>query len=293
MRGILAFIVATLLALPASSQTTPGQPPLPPYNTGPALGDAPLPPACAGFRPIAPLGAGVDGFADVLLHVAKPHTAIDRSIYDVKGQILSDEAIGACAAALQEAAMHPLPEPADKRNNCSAFQPGAPLAANVGGVSLLLIHIAANGEVSNARIRDSSGDDVYDAAAVSCSNGSFLQPARRGGRPIDVDWVGRIDWRRLPPQHAYLSLALQDESKRFCEYPPAAARMNQEGLVAVQFEVAPDGSTRNISIPLTSGFTDLDEGVRSCFAQQTHFPPVVDGKPGTVEMSQSMWLRLK
>lgn len=177
------------------------------------------------------------------------------------------------------AALHAIPVPPGMVNGCGRFHPATKLADDAAGATLLDVHIGADGLVSGARVRSSSGDAAYDAAAVACANASFIQPPTQDKHPVAVDWVGRIDWRR-PPNTTYLGIAMRDESRRVClNYPDLARRMNEEGVTAITFDVAPDGTTQNFSVALSSGYQDLDDAAQWCFARYLFYPARQDDKP--------------
>lgn len=192
-------------------------------------------------------------------------------------------ALTICAQAQSPAnyadALHAIPRPAGRVSTCSTFRPDGQLAVGAGGVTDLSIHITADGTVSGANLLVSSGDPRFDAAAVACANEFFIQPATKDGVRIDVDWVGRVDWRR-PAPNTYLAIALQDETRRIClNYPDLARRLSEEGITALTFDVAPDGSTRNFVVVLSSGYGDLDAAAVACFSGYQYFPPTLGGRP--------------
>lgn len=184
----------------------------------------------------------------------------------------------ACAEPVPQAlSLRPIEKPASRSSECSHYLPGHPLADGVRGITDLRIHIAANGNVSNARVTRSSGDWAFDAAAVACADNFFFQPAIRDGRPVDVDWVGRIDWHL---SSAILSIALADESRRQCaRYPDLSRRLNETGTVNMLFDVTASGEVQNLRVAPSSGSERLDNATLACVAQYRYFPATRDGQP--------------
>lgn len=63
------------------------------------------------------------------------------------------------------------------------------------------------------------------------------------------------------------------------EYPPAAARVQEEGTVLVRVEVDADGRPTDVSIARRSGSRDLDRAALAAVRQWRFRPAIRDGKP--------------
>ena len=66
-------------------------------------------------------------------------------------------------------------------------------------------------------------------------------------------------------------------------YPPAALAAGEEGKTTLSFRVGVDGSPKNISVAVSSGFQDLDQAAIQCAATWKYLPAVENGQPREVD----------
>lgn len=85
------------------------------------------------------------------------------------------------------------------RHNCNdRFYPPIAVRLNQEGTTRLRITVSAAGEVTDAKVVDSSGHDSLDEASVKCvMAGSWgkYKPAMQNGQPIDAQTDVSIQWK--------------------------------------------------------------------------------------------------
>jgi TonB family protein len=62
-------------------------------------------------------------------------------------------------------------------------------------------------------------------------------------------------------------------------YPLSAVRRNEEGATIIDFLVEKDGTVRDVKIPRSSGFSDLDEAAKSATLAEQYYPAMLRNQP--------------
>ena len=88
---------------------------------------------------------------------------------------------------------------------------------------------------------------------------------------------GGIGWHQL----------LRDRIERAKQYPPEARRQGMEGTAEVEFQVAKDGSVKEVMVVRSSGFPLLDQASMETIRRAAPLPVI----PGTVRIAISYRLR--
>ncbi|MCI0483779.1 MAG: energy transducer TonB [candidate division NC10 bacterium] len=86
-----------------------------------------------------------------------------------------------------------------------------------------------------------------------------------------------MDWRQL----------LRDRIERAKQYPPEARRQGMEGTTEVEFQVAKDGSVKEVMVVRSSGFPILDQASVETIKRAGPLPFV----PGTIRLPITYRLR--
>jgi len=86
-----------------------------------------------------------------------------------------------------------------------------------------------------------------------------------------------MDWRQL----------LRDRIERAKQYPPEARRQGMEGTTEVEFQVAKDGSVKEVMVVRSSGFPILDHASTETIRRAAPLPVI----PGTIRIAISYRLR--
>jgi periplasmic protein TonB len=81
--------------------------------------------------------------------------------------------------------------------NCNKnFYPSIAVRLNQEGSTTVMIHVGADGSVSNVQVADSSGHDSLDEASVKCvTAGWHFKPAMENGVPVEGSKEVKITWR--------------------------------------------------------------------------------------------------
>ena len=88
---------------------------------------------------------------------------------------------------------------------------------------------------------------------------------------------GGIGWHQL----------LRDRIERAKQYPPEARRQGMEGTTEVEFQVAKDGSVKEVMVVRSSGFPILDQASMETIRRAVPLPVI----PGTIRIAISYRLR--
>jgi len=114
---------------------------------------------------------------------------------------------------------------------------------------------------------------VVDAGAVfGSTDGVDGGPGRGSG-----SGRGGIGWRQL----------LRDRIERAKQYPHEARRQGMEGTTEVEFQVAKDGSVKEVMVVRSSGFPILDQASMETIRRAAPLPVI----PGTIRIAISYRLR--
>lgn len=114
---------------------------------------------------------------------------------------------------------------------------------------------------------------VVDAGAgLGSTDGVDGGPGRGSG-----SGRGGIGWHQL----------LRDRIERAKQYPPEARRQGMEGTAEVEFQVAKDGSVKEVMVVRSSGFPILDHASTETIRRAAPLPVI----PGTIRIAISYRLR--
>jgi TonB family protein len=146
--------------------------------------------------------------------------------------------------------------------------------------TLLSVRITPDGDMRDASVFHSSGNKDFDRAAISCSMKRRLGSITRNGKPVEINWVMRVYWRRRWP---FLFLAASPNSKPHeCGkewYPRAAYGAFIQGDTRLAYMVAEDGSVKDAKVAESSGDPDLDSAAVNCVSGWRYYPAEEHGKP--------------
>lgn len=136
----------------------------------------------------------------------------------------------------------------------------------VSGKTALGFDVTSKGEVSDAKVIQSSGDASLDSAALSCLVKAHLawdmsnQHAIRGG--LVANGYAEVNWVQGGTSTLFFA----------CPYPIIPLRLQQQGEVSVSFRILNDGTVTGVTVTKSSGFEDLDNAALSCAAQSRYAP---------------------
>ena len=116
------------------------------------------------------------------------------------------------------------------------------------------------------------GGVVDPGAGFGSTDGADGGPGRGSG-----SGRGGIGWRQL----------LRDRIERAKQYPHEARRQGMEGTTEVEFQVAKDGSVKEVMVVRSSGFPLLDQASMETIRRAAPLPVI----PGTIRIAISYRLR--
>jgi TonB family protein len=116
------------------------------------------------------------------------------------------------------------------------------------------------------------GGVVGAGAGFGSTDGADGGPGRGSG-----SGRGGIGWHQL----------LRDRIERAKQYPPEARRQGMEGTAEVEFQVAKDGSVKEVMVVRSSGFPILDHASTETIRRAAPLPVI----PGTIRIAISYRLR--
>ncbi|MGN6515690.1 MAG: energy transducer TonB [Rhizomicrobium sp.] len=85
---------------------------------------------------------------------------------------------------------------------CTNYPPDE-YKSGIGGTTVLSFVVGAEGNVSNVKVAQSSGNNDLDEAATNCATRRRYIPAVQNGKPVAVPWRAKVTWSA--PSQAALS----------------------------------------------------------------------------------------
>jgi len=160
------------------------------------------------------------------------------------------------------------------QNDCTSLYPQSAVQAGEQGITIISVHVTADGTVKEPRVARSSGYPDLDNAALSCVNGVKVTPLLSKGVPIEADTDMQVTWRRST---FYGTPATINGVVCPPAYPPLAARLHHEGEVDISYTIGADGWVKNLTVTKSSGYDELDKAVVNCFSQSVFWPVMQQG----------------
>jgi len=196
----------------------------------------------------------------------------------------------AAAGLLADSKLPRAPAPAHRASaNVAAYfgaddYPADALLSGTQGIVGFLMDVDATGRVSACRITKSSGSPVLDGATCRIARDRVLfDPARdRRGRPVPDHVATRVRWVLPdpdPPIRARANLASYISD---ADYPAAAIRAGEQGIVGFQLQVAPDGAVSTCRVTASSNSGSLDEATCRIMTTRARFTPARDAAGNAV-----------
>jgi TonB family protein len=175
-------------------------------------------------------------------------------------------------AAAEEATQ---PAPTGLPHVCTDNYPAAAIKANAEGVTTVAFTITSEGNVTNVKVTQSSGNVDLDAAAIQCASGWRYVPATHGSKPVGLDWKASIQWALTPSGNETPPSPLQAHVCR--NYPHGAIWDGAQGVATVSFRIATDGTVKEPAIAKSAGDNDLDKAALACVTAWRYKPATRDG----------------
>lgn len=153
------------------------------------------------------------------------------------------------------------PRPSGPPHMCNAYNAGED--ASGAPPTIVQFRITAQGTVTDAVVRKSSGNEALDKVGVACALTWKYEPAQQNGQPIDVPWAAEVHWLRgegFAPIYSHYYL-LRTECLR--KYPvPADLQLSGNGTTVLSLQIS-DGALQG-KIARSSGNALLDQNAIAC-----------------------------
>ncbi|MDU1904748.1 MAG: energy transducer TonB [Dysgonomonas sp.] len=160
-----------------------------------------------------------------------------------------------------------------------------------GNVVLVKYVIDTNGNTKDATILTSASPSLDEEALRVINSLTNLLPAEKDGKPVQVQMIQPIVFRKLSRPDNLLSTtgfwtpeykgginALMAYLRNNLRYPPVVANERLEGLVIVRFDVSPEGKVLNPEITQSMHPECDKEAIRVVSEMQDWLPAVNNGK---------------
>jgi periplasmic protein TonB len=289
----LVFLLLAVTAAPAAADQAPVA------DSGPKIA---LPHNCISYYPEAALRADAEGTAVVAFSITAGGLVKASKIAKSSGNADLDAASLQCVsgwqyvpakrggvaveAPWQAAVQWKLHGGSDYRMmaHCASFHAlTAAMFTGIPGVTVLTYRVMPNGTLSDLAVSRSSGDKSLDDAALSC-----LRGMRYNAEELDIPAEGipghaLMDWQSeyrrgvplAPPYPPGLTPPILLPGKP-CEAMAHVKGPAHDGVTAVDFTVATDGSVHDVTLAQSSGNPALDKAMTTC-AAGWYFSPANDG----------------
>jgi periplasmic protein TonB len=87
------------------------------------------------------------------------------------------------------------PASVGKPHECQHAYPAIAVRLGQQGTVVLSLRITTDGDVKDVTVKESSGHDSLDNAAVSCAQSWHYKPAMENGQPVEVPWDARVPFK--------------------------------------------------------------------------------------------------
>jgi TonB family protein len=194
--------------------------------------------------------------------------------------------------ALAQSASSPAqmaPVPTDTGGvTCDPWYPAAERARGLDGETVVSVRIALDKTMHDPAVVRSSGSDALDKAATECLKHRTLDHITVAGSAAEVIWQIAVAWHH--DSNSFFNPPLLSSDAALCAYPLLSVRLNEEGASIVSYNIATDGSVRDVTVAASSGSERLDAAAMACASARRYPPATVDGKPVQIGwLSRVLW----
>ncbi|HTW34550.1 MAG TPA: TonB family protein [Rhizomicrobium sp.] len=162
---------------------------------------------------------------------------------------------------------------------CDRFLPAGAFRPADDRGTLVSVRVTADGNLRDATLFRSSGDEVLDRAAVACAPAFRLHVAQNG-KPAEVTWIVGVYWHaswstfRVPMQMDW------DQCRSSAHVVAVARRYPNAKL---SYRVDANGTVSSVSLDASSGNDALDRMAIACASTWVYFPAEQSGHAVAVE----------
>ena len=172
------------------------------------------------------------------------------------------------------------PANAPRGEACNDLVPPAIEYSGEEFTTLLSVRITPDGDMRDASVFHSSGNQDFDKATIACSKQERLGSIIQKGKPVEVNWVVKAYWSRGWP--FLISAASPNSKPHECGiewYPRAAYGAFVQGDTKLAYVVAEDGGVKAATVAESSGDPDLDRAAVNCVSSWRYYPARENGNP--------------
>lgn len=177
---------------------------------------------------------------------------------------------------------------------CTRYHPlTEQMLPKIGSVTMLILRLMPDGNVTQAKILGSSGDAGLDDAALRCVNAQHIDLAGLAAPPPDglllpvsIDWPAQFHSSEpvAPPFPAGFirpsAVGWHGPCAKGLQYVP---RPENIGPTIVSLTITNEGEVENAAVQHTSGSDGLDRGALSCVAKWHYRPATINGSPRAIQ----------
>lgn len=159
--------------------------------------------------------------------------------------------------------------------------PPSSFAAKEEGSIILTFGVSKEGELSKISLDKSSGFPALDGASLMMLYKCHFKPAMAKGKPVTSETTIAHIWKLAEPHFelALVSNATPSPACKFPQYPEQSLKDEEEGNVALSFDVSKEGDISNIHIDKSSGYSRLDSASIDTIADCKFKPTTINGQP--------------
>lgn len=162
---------------------------------------------------------------------------------------------------------------------CDRFLPAGAFRPADDRGTLVSVRVTAEGNLRDATLFKSSGDDILDRAALSCAP-AFHVHVTQNGKPVEVVWIVGVYWHaswstfRVPMQMGWGQCGA-------AAYGVAVAR--QYPNAKLSYRIDAHGTVSGVSLDASSGNEALDRTAVECASSWVYFPAEQSGRAVAIE----------
>lgn len=140
----------------------------------------------------------------------------------------------------------------------------------------LLVHFV-QGSIKTAAVMGSSGNPDLDRRVSDCYRN--LPPEPFTAAPIERLMLAVFYWKPASSKPVWIAapafMGMSNCARDY--YPSNAIRLAETGKTELRFNIAADGSVKDLAVATSSGYDDLDSAAVACASQWHYRPATQDG----------------
>jgi TonB family protein len=162
---------------------------------------------------------------------------------------------------------------------CDRFLPPGIWRPSDNRGTLVSVRVTADGNLHDAALYRSSGDDNLDKAALSCAP-TFHIHVTQNGKPAEFVWIVAVYWHT-----SWSSIGVPKRVEPGACSPGVywVTTASVHDRARFSFRIEPDGTVGDVSLTTSSGSDTLDAIAVRCVSRWLFFPAEQDHHPIAVD----------